>query len=247
MKLKYIMKNSDILTIRLNNTAFLENKHSLPCIVNNEEKKTLEILNDDSDKKYFVYNEEKKYIDDFEYIPFSQLIIFQKKGISFTDDEIFATFLKEHEKIGLLMNISIPKNNNEFEYIYTLMMLCFGKNYNENNWNDEISICPVFDAIKTITPRSTYYFSNLAAEIKKGNIKLVEKSELIDKLKIYQREYLKQIGKERENVFIRINSKIKRKIKKYPYKEKIVSVPAGSKNYEILLNYKGISFPISFV
>lgn len=271
MRANYTMKNGDIVKIFLYNdmldsqNAFLRTNATYQ--INNEKKeKHLDIFFDEKlKKKYFQLKGERKYFDDFDYIPYEELVSQIKSGninAWLEYDKILATFLREPEKICVLLDTDIPDTilpnfgismcgNNR---IRTIMVPYLEGRYKMSDWHYKISFTSVFEPLRNISTYSTYYFPDFSSLIRDGHIELVNKEDIMKELEEYQQRYLKQITKEKKNPILGIVGTIKRKMKKYNFEEKIISVPAISvsntevhikRNYELLLNCSGIYFPVS--
>ncbi len=142
---------------------------------------------------YFVMNGEKKYVDEFDYDPVDTLIERINNSKS-TDDlkdcEILATFLKDTDNVGLILQLvacSWILEDGQLiplcpKHVYSDPMLCVPteRNYKKRNWYEAITLEPENRELRNRFLEDNYLFKDFCLQLRDGIIKLVNKNKYKD-------------------------------------------------------------------
>lgn len=266
MYAKYKMKTGEIVTCFLWEDMLDSDKHFLRTnetyTVNNKEEHLDILFDENTHKKYFIYKGEKKYFDDFEYPHYEDLL---KDIKSYPDNEILACFLKESEKIcivnktnkvdTILPFVGLSMCDGE-KTVNTIMIPKEDGKYKKSNWHYKIEFTNIFETMNNFCSSCTYYFSDFCDLLKSGVIKLEEKDSFLTSVETFRDTYIAQVQKENSNIFLKLIANIKRKINKYNYKEKVVTVPCIEDfdgvdkitikhNIGLLVDFNGVWIPVT--
>jgi hypothetical protein len=148
----------------------------------------VEIHKDNDGNLFFIWNNEKIYFDNFEYMPINELVNKINNNEYVSVDDMLATFLKDTDNVGIVdypseyemiipgMGIGIVSGNRGKKPI-----LCVPTeidNYRKEDWHHKITITPENEELRRIYANETYYFLDLAGMLRsKKNIQLVNKNE----------------------------------------------------------------------
>lgn len=144
----------------------------------------------DNNGKYFLYHNEKVYVDNYNYHNISVLIDEIKYGIEhndrwFVEDNIILTSLmKQSDKFGILikarvydaiipmMGIAIIGDRKTEEKVLYIPKIT--DTDNPNSWHYKISFQPKDEEIRRFCSSERYYFSDFCSLLKCGSIELIE-------------------------------------------------------------------------
>lgn len=147
-------------------------------------------LHKDGNGIYVVYNGENVYLNDFDYMPYDELMrkikecIEKKDKWIVFDDQILATFLREFEKVGIVgdmpvFDVIIPSmgigmiSDNEIEILTVLSE----KRYKKLDWHYKITLVAEDESLRGIVASRDIYFGDFCDLLKSGIYRLVNKDE----------------------------------------------------------------------
>ena len=262
MTANYTMKNGEILRIFLYSDMLDANDHLMRTNATYQKKGSKRenhlniFFDEESGKKYFIYKNEKKYFDDFDYIPYHQLVRElndEKSSAYISSDDILATFIKEPRSICAVADIGLEIDGEDgFD---TIVVPSSYKKEDIQWWRHKIKFVPYYEEFKDYSPYLSYYFTDFCSLLRSGVIKLVEKTATLRELSKEEDEYRQQITEEQKSLLRRINGIIKRKSKRYNFKEKVMqryriekskdsNGYVGFRENLLVLQKNGIYFPV---
>lgn len=165
----------------------IEVRHELSRDIETSHK----VLKDESGKKFFIYNGEKIYVDDYEYHHISILVDEIKYGIDhndrwFVDNNIILTSLmKQPDKFGFyikartystvipMMGIALINNDKRTDEPILYIPKITEMDY-PGSWHYKISLHTKDEKLRRFCASERYYFSDLCSLLKAGIIELVE-------------------------------------------------------------------------
>lgn len=126
---------------------------------------------------YIVWNSEKIYLNDFDFMPYEQLMAKIKEGKEkndrwlVSDDDILATFMKESEKVMVFASMPVYNIITPFGFA-----LCGDKEmdipcrlstaqYPKERWGYKITLEPLED-LRKVCAKQNYYFSDFCSLLK---------------------------------------------------------------------------------
>lgn len=263
MTANYTMKNGEVLKIFLYSDMLDPKDHFMRTNATYYKKGSKRenhlniFFDEESKKKYFIYKEEQKYFDDFDYIPYPQLVRelnAEKSSEYISSDDILATFIKEPRSICVVADIGL-ENDRENDF-YTIVVPSSYKKEDIQWWRHKIKFVPYYEEFKDYSPYLSYYFTDFCYLLRSGVIRLVEKTSTLRELSKEEDNYRQQIAEENKSLLRRIKGTIKRKLKKYNYQEKVMqryrvekskdnNGYVGFKENLLVLQKNGIYFPVS--
>ena len=152
----------------------------------------------DKNGVYIVYDGEKIHLNHFKYYSAEELISnitkYQKeKDFYVFDDDIWATIMKEHDRIAFVSKLPInnpvvnyikSKNNEEINFLCSLCE----RRYTKDMWSAKISLESSNACYHTFVGAKDFYFSDFCSLIKEGQIKIVIKDKYIKEYNEKQEE-----------------------------------------------------------
>ncbi len=134
------------------------------------------IKQDKEGKFFFELGTEKKYIDDFDYMTVNELITRMKisdEKRPVTQEEIWATFMKDTENVGMLLKVS-PLDRFLLSFgigLYSSnadkdpVMLCVPteKKHKKSNWSYKITFEVADEQLRDSYASKDFYFSDLVS------------------------------------------------------------------------------------
>lgn len=133
---------------------------------------------------------EKVYLNEFDHIPYKQLVKKLEEGVAAHDrwivmeDDILATFMKESDKVCILADLPKVEMVIPFMGICTLgddtqKVICHlsEERYKKSQWHYKVTLRPD-DAFLPYVPSESYYFSDLCSMLRSGIYKLVDEKAL---------------------------------------------------------------------
>lgn len=139
---------------------------------------------------YIIYNGEKVYLNNYDYLPYEQLMekiaecVEKKDPWICRNDDILATFMKESEKVGIVGNMMmydfiIPEfgigitSDKKME----VLVIPTEKHYKKSEWHYKFTMEPEDESLQGIVASQDIYFSDFCSALKKGIFRLVDKKE----------------------------------------------------------------------
>lgn len=144
---------------------------------------------------YIVWESQKVYLNDFDYIPYTDLMEKVEQGVQNQDrwfvrgHEIWATFMKESEKVYVvcempIFDIIIPSlgiGTTSDNYVEVLCVLS-EKRYTKKQWSYKISLTCENEMLRDYVPNQDFYFSDFVSMLMSGRVRLVEKEKYIEEV-----------------------------------------------------------------
>lgn len=147
---------------------------------------------------YIVWDNQKIYLNDFDYDPVSVMAKRIAEGVEkndrwlVSDDEILATFMKDTDNVGIVMDMpaydmvcaslgfGIVGENEQ-----TVLCVPTEKQYEKGYWHYKFTVECECEALRQYIPCQHFYFSDFCSSLKKGYAKLVVKDEFKQRLQTY--------------------------------------------------------------
>lgn len=137
---------------------------------------------------YIIYDGERVYLNNYDYMPYEKLIekinecIEKKDPWLCYDDDILATFIKESEKVGIVGDMRVfdfiipalgigTTSDKEME----VLAIPTEKYYKKYQWHYKFTMEPEDESLKGIVPSQDIYFSDFCSALKRGIYRLVDK------------------------------------------------------------------------
>ena len=148
---------------------------------------------------YIVWDSKKVYLNDFDALSVDALIskiqstIDSERWWPFYSDEIWATFMRHSDEIGIIADVRVydmivPGLGIAFTGDKTIETVCvpfFDERYDRENLSYKIQFKCAIPAMQSIVSKETMYFSDFCSSIMSGRIKLVNlatrREELMEK------------------------------------------------------------------
>lgn len=154
---------------------------------------------------YIIWNDNKIYLDQFNYMPLEVLISKINEGKEKNDrwfvwdDDILATFLKETNKIGVVLDMQAydmvcPQLGIGFvgEREYSVLCVPTEKQYDKNSWHYKFTLECECEELRKYIPYRHFYFSDFCSLVKSGHVNIVVKEDfkknMIEKYKEQEKE-----------------------------------------------------------
>lgn len=183
----------------------------------------------DNNEVYIIWNRKRIYLNQFDYDTvdiMSEKIdnYINNNGKYISDDEICATFLKDTDNLGLIVELPIYESailplGIKFTGNTTHKVLCVPteKQYKKNNWYYKFTVECENTKYRDLFPSHHFYFSDFCSLLKSGHVKMVN------------RDAFKKIMLQKNSERIKREKKITHKIKtffnkKHPCQEDIVII-----------------------
>ena len=160
------------------------------------DKEIRKTLFKDEEGLYIFWNRKKVYLNNFDYLPYEKLIEKVEKGIELNDrwyvwdDEIWATFMKEFEKVSIISDMPmyealIPQMGIGMVGDKTVPVVCRldEKQYPRNRMSYKLTLACKDDSLRGIVASQSYYFSDFCSMLKSGIFKLVPEDFVIQEPK----------------------------------------------------------------
>ena len=163
-------------------------KHNKPC------KPFKKKIFKDSHDIYFVWDGKKVYINDYDYMPVSEMVKFIEDArinrIGWFEDKLFATIMRDTENVGILFDLPIyemimPAIGIAFTGDKEVKTLCVptSKHYAKSSWGYKFTLeAANKDYRKSIASRDLY-FSDFASMVLSGHADIVVKDDFIEEQK----------------------------------------------------------------
>jgi hypothetical protein len=193
MHVQYTISNTTKLEIFLKNNMFSittcdEFINVSPIYNGKYGKSCIKKVKTDNEGLYIVWNRTKVYLKNFDYnsvaIMSQKIEQYAKEHLSYiSDDEIYATFFRDTDNVGLVVNMPIYETIfSQLDIKYTgdkvCKVLCVPteREYSKDNWGYKITLECENKEYHSLIPSHNFYFSDLCTLLKLGNIKLVDKN-----------------------------------------------------------------------
>lgn len=138
---------------------------------------------------YFFRRGIKIYVKDFDYFTYKELVekvrIAQDKKDRWyiSHDAILASFLKEPEKVRVMADLRRFTAVTPFGFglvgSETKSVVCklTEERYKKEDWHYKITLAPVDDSLRAVTPPENYYFDDFADMLLQGRFNLILEGE----------------------------------------------------------------------
>lgn len=144
---------------------------------------------------YIVWESQKVYLNDFDYMPYVKLMEKVQQGVQNQDrwavrkDDVWATFMKESEKVYVVCEMptfdsiipSLGFGITSDNYAEVLCVLS-EKRYTKQQWSYKISLTCENEMLRYYVPNHDFYFSDFVSMLMSGQIRLVEKEKYIEEV-----------------------------------------------------------------
>lgn len=161
---------------------------------------------------YIFWNRKKVYLNDFNYLPYNDLIAKVQEGIDMNDrwhvwdDEIWATFMKEFEKVSIvsdmpMYDVLIPQMGIGMVGDKTVPVICKldEGQYPRNRMGYKLTLACKDDSLRGIVASQSYYFSDFCDMLKSGIFKLVPEDFVIQEPKKTFVQKAREVFGKKEN------------------------------------------------
>lgn len=161
----------------------------------------------DNNEVYIIWNRKRIYLNQFDYDTvdiMSEKIdnYINNNGKYISDDEICATFLKDTDNLGLIVELPIYESailplGIKFTGNTTHKVLCVPteKQYKKNNWYYKFTVECENSKYRELVPSHHFYFSDFCSLLKSGQAKMVNKDNF--KKMILEENHKKMIEKQK--------------------------------------------------
>ena len=178
---------------------------------------------------YIIWNKNKVYLNEYDFLTAEKLIAKIEKGKALndrwyvSDDEILATFLKETNKIGIVIDMPAydmvcPQLGIGFvgNKEYSVLCIPTEKQYSKPDWAYKFTLECECEDLRRYIPSRHFYFSDFCSFVKQGLADIVLKEEF---KKDIEQKHAKQI--EEEN---RLRNKVAKLFGKKVQKERLTLI-----------------------
>lgn len=151
-------------------------------------------LKKDDKGVYILWNDKPVYLNDYDYYTAEQLIdkLEEVKGnidVFLSDSDICATFMKETDKIGIVLDmpafdIRVPELGIGFTggKRYSTLVIPTEKQYKKSEWFYKVTLECENPELRKYIPYNILYFSDLASFLRSGHAKLVLREQFKDEV-----------------------------------------------------------------
>ena len=178
------------------NNDFRKSADVTPIYNGKRGKECKKNLHKDSDGLYIMWDKQKIYLNNFSYDTVSVMskkiaeCIEKKDRWLVSDDEICATFMKDTENVGLIIDMptyDIINKQLGFGIIgdneCTTLCVPTEKIYDKKEWFHKFTVECDCIKLREIIPSRNFYMSDFCSLLKSGHVKLVNKNEYIEEMK----------------------------------------------------------------
>jgi len=197
MNVMYTLKNNKKIGAYLW-SSFLQNKNWRKWIDvwNIDDKgfktgKEFELpVHDDENGVFIIYEGEKIYLNDYDYLSYSEVVtkvnecVEKKDTWLIYDDDILATFIKETDKIGIVgeahvFDIIVPTLGFGITSDKTIecLMIPTENRYKKHDWHYKITLESNDETLRNYVASRNIYFRDFCSMLKSGFYRLVDKDE----------------------------------------------------------------------
>ena len=146
----------------------------------------------DSHDIYFVWDGQKVYINDYDYMPVTELVKFiedarEKKWVPYFEDKLFATIVRDTENVGIIFDMPVyeaimPQLGIAFTGDKEVKTLCIPseKHYKKSSWGYKFSLEAANDDYRGKIASRDFYFSDFTSLIMSGNAEIVVKNDFLE-------------------------------------------------------------------
>ena len=176
----------------------------VPVYENNRGRKCNKKLFEDDNGVYILWNNKPVYLNEYDYYTAEQLIdkLEEVRGnidVFLSDSDICATFIKESDKIGIVLDmpafdIRVPELGIGFTggKRYPTLVIPTERQYKKHEWFYKVSLECESTELREYIPYNNIYFCDLASFLRSGHAKLVLrepfKKEIAQKYKVQKRQ-----------------------------------------------------------
>lgn len=209
MVVKYTLKTGALISIFLWDDIYegdiwrkFVEVQSLKPFFKHEIRKTM--YKDNTGRVYFMWNRERIYVDSFNFMPVDELINNIDEAIEY---DFLATLLKDTDNIGFFVDLAIvdtivPSMGIGISSGKENRFFCIPEEtsrYQKKNWSYKVHVTPYDKSLRPFVQSRDFYLSDLWSLIKSGNIKLVNKNDVISGR--YQENHKKESKSFLNNIF----------------------------------------------
>ena len=147
-------------------------------------------VHDDENGVFIIYDGEKIYLNNYDYLPYSEVVakvnecVEKKDAWLISNDSILATFIKETDKIGIVgkanvFDIIIPELGfgTVSDKTVKCLMIPTEKRYKKHDWHYKFTMEVYDDALRDYVANRDIYFMDFCSLLKSGYYRLVDKNE----------------------------------------------------------------------
>lgn len=158
---------------------------------------------------YFVYQDEKVYINDYDFFSAKELCqrIQEMKAVgdfySYLDDDLWATLTRSSENLGFVIDLPIYEVKTPFGFALTgdrsVNVLCVPYeegNYPRDRWHYKVEFHAENENVRQLVAKRAFYLMDLVSHIKEGYVDVVEIDDFKENKIV---EVAKQIAKDVED------------------------------------------------
>ena len=164
---------------------------------------------------YFIYHDEKIYLNNFDYEPVEVMAKRIQAGVDARDkwlvwdDEIWATFIKDSENLAFV--IDMPTYDMVMQQFgigitgddeVTVLCVPTEKVYTKDRWHYKITVECDNEQLRHFVSSRNFYFSDFCSLLKAGHIKMVHR----DQFKDEKRQELAQYQANQKKLFEKIKT-----------------------------------------
>lgn len=170
------------------------------------------IYSDENGDRYFMYNKKRVYFKDYDRMSYDELMKRVEAGYWVTSDDILATFLNTPiEDIVIEMDVPLYSTISlslglAFTSGDTIRTICqpYLDKYKQNEWHYKMGFIPCNPELRKVCAARNYYFMDLAAMIRNGDVKLTTREAWKDNVEAQQAAI-------NRNIFTRLTNRFRKK------------------------------------